>query len=213
MLGYAVALYEQALAMPKEPSAKEFHDARLKLAAAAEQVAAVEGCLSFRRTPETLLMRSLVRMCVGEGTIVSGGGEVIHLPLGPETLRDLATMLKSGAWRYRSGPRGDFALMEFVSRLDRLAVAVSGAPLTFSVYPNLSGSDVGTTYGGTLLQVVQLLQPALPRVAGSVAELSPSALGATPSCPCRPRSSGGGSYPLIRLKANGSTSDLRQPSQ
>jgi hypothetical protein len=34
------------------------------------------------------------------------------------------------------------------------------------------------TYGGTLLEVVQLLQPALPRVAGSIAECSTATLAA-----------------------------------
>lgn len=88
-------------------------------------------------------------------------------------------MLRSGAWRYRPGPRGNFALMEFVAQLNRLATAVSGVELTFSVYPDPSGSgQVGTTYGGTLFHVMQLLQPALPRMAGSIAELSPSAIGA-----------------------------------
>src|SRR5262252_5484835 len=91
-IGHVVVLYEQALAMPQGPTAKEFHDARLKLAVAAEHVAAVGGCLSFLRTPETLLMRSLVRLSIGEGTLVSPDGEVIRPPLAPGTLRDLATI-------------------------------------------------------------------------------------------------------------------------
>lgn len=178
-IGNVVVLYEKALALPKEPSAEEFHDARLKLAAAAEQVAAVGGCLSFLRTPETLLMRSLVRMSIGEGTIVSAGGEVIRPPLGPESLRDLATMLKSGAWRYRPGRRGNFALMEFVSRLDRLSEALCGKRLTLTVRRNTSSSDsIHAAYSGTFLEVVQLLQSALPRGAGSIAECSTSTLAA-----------------------------------
>src|SRR5262245_9680467 len=117
-IGNVVVLYEKALTTPKEPSAKEFRDARMKLAEVAEKAAAIGAEIGFSRT--TALMRALVRLSVGEGTIVRAGGDVSRPPLGPETLRDLATMLKSRAWRYRPGPKGDFALMEFVSRLDRL---------------------------------------------------------------------------------------------
>src|SRR5262249_27709622 len=91
------------------------------------------------------------------------------------TLRDLATMLKSSAWRYRPGRRGDFALMEFVSRLDRLAAAC-GVRLTRSVREGRVTRRA--TYSGSLLEVVQLLQPALPRVAGSIAEDSKPKLAA-----------------------------------
>ena len=175
-LGYAVALYEQALAMPKEPSGKEFRDARMQLAAGAENVAAFGfGLVEIPRMTEPLGL-ALVRICLGEITLVGAGGAVLRPPLGPGTLRDLATMLRSGAWRYRPGRRGDFALMEFVSRLDRLSVASCGVKLTLSVYEGHSAHRA--TYGGSLLAVVQLLQPALPRVAGSIAECSTSTLAA-----------------------------------
>ena len=170
-----VVLYEKALAMPKEPSGEEFRDARTKLAEVAEKAAALGLEVGFPHTTETALMRALVRICLSEITLGSAGGEVIRPPLGPETLRDLATMLKSGEWRYRPGRRGDFALMEFVARLDRLAAAC-GVRLTRSVYEGKSSDRA--TYGGTLLEVVQLLQPALPRVAGSIAEDSKPKLAA-----------------------------------
>lgn len=173
-IGNVVVLYEKALAMPKEPSAEEFRDARMKLAEVVEGMAAVGFEGRLLRTTETALERALVRMTIGEITLVGDGGEVIHPLLGPETLKDLATMLKSKAWRYRPGRQGDFALMEFVSRLDRLSEAVCGVPLTLSVYENKFADPA--TYGGTLLHVVQLLQPALPRVAGSIAEDSESTL-------------------------------------
>src|SRR5262245_39526598 len=137
-IGNVVVLYEKALAMPKEPSAEECRDARMELAEVAEEMAAVGLEGRFFRSTETGLMRALVRMCVGEITLVGAGGEVIRPLLGPETLRDLATMLKSGAWRYRPGRRVDFALMEFVSRLDRLSEAVCGVPLRRSVYEGMS---------------------------------------------------------------------------
>jgi len=175
-IGNVVVLYEKALAMPKEPSAEEFRDARMKLAEVVEGMAAVGFEGRLLRTTETALERALVRMTIGEITLVGDGGEVIHPLLGPETLKDLATMLKSKAWRYRPGRQGDFALMEFVSRLDRLAAAC-GTWLTLSVRRNESASDARVTSGGgSLLAVVQLLQPALPRVAGSIAEDSESTL-------------------------------------
>jgi hypothetical protein len=49
-------------------------------------------------------------------------------------------------------------------------------PLALSVYEDTYGDRA--TYGGTLLEVVQLLQPALPRVAGSIAECSTATLAA-----------------------------------
>jgi hypothetical protein len=175
VIGRVVVLYEQALAMPKEPSGKELRDARTQLAAVAENVAAFGfGLVEIPGMTEPLGL-ALVRICLGEITLVGAGGEVLRPPLLPGTLRDLATMLRSRAWRYRPGGRGDFALMEFVSRLDRLSVAVCGVKLTLSVHEGHSADRA--TYGGSLLEVVQLLQPALPRGAGSIAEDSESKLG------------------------------------
>jgi hypothetical protein len=175
-IGHVVVLYGKALALPKEPSAEEFRDARMKLAELVEGMAAVGFEGRLLRTKENALERLLVGMCIGEITLVGDGGEVIRPLLGPETLRDLATMLKSRAWRYRPGQRGDFALMEFVARLDALAAAC-GTWLTLSVRRNEFASDARVTSGGgSLLGVVQLLQPALPRVAGSIAEDGESTL-------------------------------------
>jgi hypothetical protein len=179
-IGNLVVLYEKALAMPEEPSAEEMHDAAKKLRKVAQQVVAVGGELRFPRTRETLCMCMLVEIFRGHLIAIAGaivGVDLSRQPLwlGPEALKNLAMDLAPGAWRYRPGPRGDFALMEFVSRLQRLSVGVSGKRLTFSVHG--SKARGGVTYGGGLLEVVQLLQPALPRVAGSIAECSTSTLG------------------------------------
>lgn len=145
--------------------------------------------LGFPGTPETALMRALVEINFEDIPIIVEESEVslsfhdllTRRPLEPAQLALLAERLAPGAWRFRSGPRGHggtWALTLFVSQLSRLAEVVSGEPLTFSVYERKPGAKPGATYGGSLLPVVQILQPALPRVAGSIAECTTATLAA-----------------------------------
>jgi hypothetical protein len=171
-----VVLYERALGGGPEPSAGEIHDALKKLKAVAGQAAALGLQLGFPRTKQTRLLRALVEIVLSDVLAIVGVDDLTRRPLEPEALALLVKRLAPGAWRFRPGPTGDFALIEFVSRLDRLSVALCGVPLALSVYEDTYGDRA--TYGGTLLEVVQLLQPALPRVAGSIAECSTATLAA-----------------------------------
>jgi hypothetical protein len=172
-----VALYEKALILPDE-STEELRGAMTELREMAGKAAAHGLRLGFSDTQQTITMRALVWFFLGDVLAVVGVDDLRRQSLEPELLALLVKRMAPGAWSFRTGPRIDWALMEFVARLDRLAEALCGVPLTFSVYQNESGSDDSAWYGGTLLEVVQLLQPALPRVAGSIAEESERELGA-----------------------------------
>jgi hypothetical protein len=179
-----VELYERALRMP-EPSDEEIRDGIERLRDMAGKVAA-DGCqLGFPRTPKTRLMRTLVEIFGHDMPVLVEESEeslsfhdlLTRRPLEPAQLAFLVERLAPGAWRFRSGPRGHegtWALAALVSRLHELAVRVSGKRLTFSVYEGNAGER--TTYGGSLLAVVQILQPALPRVAGSIADCNTATL-------------------------------------
>jgi hypothetical protein len=172
-----VTLYERALGT--ELSNKEIRDGVRRLVAVAGMAAADGLQLGFPPTKQAALLRALVEIFLGDVLAIVGIDDLTRQLLEPELLALLVKRLARGAWCFRSGAPMDFALMEFVSRLDRLSAAVCGVPLTLSVYPNLSAADaVSVRYEGTLLEVVKLVQPALPRVAGSIAECSTSTLGA-----------------------------------
>jgi hypothetical protein len=111
--------------------------------------------------------------------IVAGrmtGGDLV---LEPDELAQLAKRAEwfSVHYRQQSGQRPDVALIEFVRHLCMsIEKRLGPKSASITVYPNLSKSSVRAWYGGRLLTVVQRLQPALPRTAGSIAECSESEL-------------------------------------
>jgi hypothetical protein len=175
----AVHLYSVLIRDAPRVSAEEMRAEAAKLARAVQYVADHVSDVVFSEIGRMIgCLGALLVLLVPE--VVAGrmtGGDLV---LEPDELALLAERARWFAVHYRQGggQRPDVALIEFVRRL-RMSIEKRCGPksATLSVRPNLSASDsVRVWYSGRLLKVVQRLQPALPRTAGSIAECSESQL-------------------------------------
>jgi hypothetical protein len=140
-------------------------------ARATRELGVSEVRVVFPRCPETLRMRELMRLCVPHDprTYREPPAPIEGAQLGPfaDRLERFAAVYQD-----RRGPKPNLALVELWIRLTATIRRRCGADTVLCKWVADRDAFIGRLY-----ELVCLIQPLLPRVPGSIAGVSPKALG------------------------------------